>query len=149
MSKSAFENYVFPFVIKELQERIFYTFQLQYNKNEQDRNNEQVSFISSDGTVGKSHKMKNKSKFATNVDKFTKKLDAMQINIIDKVVKNRNNKKPKKNQTIPKSKVDKIPFISYYISWEQFFVGMTIMLKGTEKEKIECMMIYVFIYLSS
>lgn len=132
MSKSAFSNYVFPFLPKDLMERLFCLFQLQFIDNDLKSNYKRNIKIGA--------KYRTNSSIKPNIKQKEEKQDkedddSNDDNDTDKKAKNKKKKKKKKKK-IPPSKVGKIPFLSFTVNWDQFLIGMTVIVHGSNKEKL-------------
>eukprot|EP01084_Bolivina_argentea_P197616 338622_1 len=112
MSRSAFMNYVFPFIPKELVERLFVIFQLQVV----------------DGTL--------KYNYRRNIKRVGKYIMEPSHPTNENENKSDDKKKRKKKKKISPIKVGKPPFLSFTITYDQFLIGMTIITHGSYKEKL-------------
>eukprot|EP01083_Nonionella_stella_P268965 909574_1 len=123
MSKSAFQNYAFPFLPKELIERLFVVFQLQVI----------------DDTLKSNYKRNAKvgTKYRTNApNALTANLKNPDQNDEQKGTPSSVTKTKQKTKKMPSPKVGIPPFLSFTVNLDQFVIGMTIMKHGTDKEKL-------------
>ena len=154
MSKSVFENYAFPFIPRELVERLYIVFQLQivdetlkYNYKRSNKLNARFRTNSTSPSSSSSPKRNNMfvppsnaNGIGTNSSKSNgigSKMNKLKFkkNSKDSPSTKIKTKKKKKKKALPR-KIGKVPFLSFTVSFDQFVIGMTIILYGTDREKM-------------
>ena len=136
MSKSAFQNYVFPFIPKNLIDRLFVVFQLQFIDNDLKFNYKRNLKITKryKSTTTNSNNNNNNNPLTANLQKNNNPKNSNDDDDDDDDTKKK--KKKKKKKKLPKRKVGKVPFLSFTVNYNQFLIGMTVIIHGSNKEKL-------------